>query len=334
MKRGKRDFKFSNRWLYTFIILGIFAVVGVGVYAYGTSSPSTFGHSASEIDLSGVGNIISSGYIHGSITGGDANLGSSIYEISGTNIAGQTVYAYGSMCVGNSAGDCSGTGGTVITSGGISGPGLTAKSASAPYVEIISTSGKTPYIDFANDASTSTDYDARIILMDDNLLRIEGALLDSKEGFYSSTSHAGTGNAAYFPYGFYSPGTYSNWLYGITYMRYGAKIEGDSSTSITSGSFIYSSDKSLKTNIIQLNNALEKVKQLEGVSFNWKETGRKDMGLIAQDVEKVIPEIVHTDEEGLKSVEYGNLVAILIEAVKEQQEEIDSLQKQIDELKN
>ncbi len=283
MKKGEKKFVLSNRWLYTFIILGIFAVVGVGVYAYGTSSPSTFGHSAGEIDLSGVGNIISSGYIHGSITGGDANLGSSTYEISGTNIAGQTVYAYGSMCVGNSVGDCSGTDGTVITNTMV---------------------------------STGTVHTG-------DWFRSFG-----QSGWYSQTYGGGWHM------------TDTQWIrayngksvYSAGHIQAGGNMQA--AGNMYAASFIYSSDESLKANITQLNNALEKVKQLEGVSFNWKDTGRKDMGLIAQDVEKIIPEIVHTSEEGLKSVEYGNLVAILIEAVKEQQEEIDSLQKQIDELRN
>jgi hypothetical protein len=51
MKKGRRgiQIKFTNRWLYTFIVIGILAVVSVGVYAYGTNSPSTFGHSAGEL---------------------------------------------------------------------------------------------------------------------------------------------------------------------------------------------------------------------------------------------------------------------------------------------
>ena len=80
-----------------------------------------------------------------------------------------------------------------------------------------------------------------------------------------------------------------------------------------------------------LENSLDKVKQLQGVTFNWKESGRADIGLIAQDVEKVIPQIVSTNSEGLKSVEYGNIVAILIEAIKEQQKQIDELKAQLKE---
>ncbi|VVB83410.1 Chaperone of endosialidase [uncultured archaeon] len=97
------------------------------------------------------------------------------------------------------------------------------------------------------------------------------------------------------------------------------------STSVSSGSFLYTSDKSLKTNIVPISNALEKLQQLNGVSFNWKATGRADDGLIAQDVEKDFPELVSTDSAGLKSVEYGNLVGVLVEAIKEQQKQIDEL---------
>jgi len=93
--------------------------------------------------------------------------------------------------------------------------------------------------------------------------------------------------------------------------------------------FYYSSDERLKENIIQINNAVEIIENLEGVSFNWKEGGEKSIGLIAQNVEKVLPELVLTDNDGYKSIQYANLVAVLIEAVKEQQKEIDELKNQL-----
>jgi hypothetical protein len=96
--------------------------------------------------------------------------------------------------------------------------------------------------------------------------------------------------------------------------------------SISAGSFLYSSsDERLKTNIQSLQNSLEKVNQLNGVSFNWKANGQESVGLIAQDVEKIFPQIVGTDKEGMKSVDYTKLVAVLIEAMKEQQKQIDEL---------
>lgn len=94
------------------------------------------------------------------------------------------------------------------------------------------------------------------------------------------------------------------------------------------GAFIYSSDRNLKTNIKSLDDSLAKILKLRGVTFNWKKSGEPSVGLIAQEVEKVFPELV-SGEEGSKGVSYGNLVAPLIEAVKEQQKEIDSLQARI-----
>ena len=79
----------------------------------------------------------------------------------------------------------------------------------------------------------------------------------------------------------------------------------------------------MKNNIRPIQNALEKIGNLNGVSFEWKKDGKKSIGLIAQDVEKVLPELVSTDSNtGLKSLSYGNLVAVLIEATKEQQKQI------------
>lgn len=103
---------------------------------------------------------------------------------------------------------------------------------------------------------------------------------------------------------------------------------------VGAAAFYYTSDRSLKEHIAPLSGALEKVKKLQGVSFDWKEGGTRNIGVIAQDVERVYPELVNTDKKtGLKSVEYGNLVAPLIEAIKEQQIQIDALKKEVDALK-
>lgn len=91
--------------------------------------------------------------------------------------------------------------------------------------------------------------------------------------------------------------------------------------------FFYASDVTLKENIQTIDNPIKRITQLNGVSFQWKKDGRQDLGLIAQEVETIFPELVSTNETtGLKSIEYGNLVAVLIEAVKEQQIQIEKLQ--------
>ena len=102
---------------------------------------------------------------------------------------------------------------------------------------------------------------------------------------------------------------------------------------VQANAFYYNSDRNLKHNIVQLSNGLDIVNKLQGVTFNWNGDNRADVGLIAQNVEKVLPQLVRTDPKtGLKSVEYANLVAPLIEAVKEQQKEIDALKQQVQDL--
>ncbi len=98
-------------------------------------------------------------------------------------------------------------------------------------------------------------------------------------------------------------------------------------------SFIPPSDIRLKENIQPVGNALDKIMKLNGVTFTWKENKEKGMGVIAQDVEKVFPEIVRTGKEsGMKGVNYDSLIAPLIESIKEQQKQINDLKAQINEL--
>jgi hypothetical protein len=81
-----------------------------------------------------------------------------------------------------------------------------------------------------------------------------------------------------------------------------------------------SSDERLKDNIHAIPNALEKVKKLSGITFEWNNLSDKtgsDIGVIAQEVEKVLPEIVVTREDGYKAVRYEKLIPLLIEAIKE-----------------
>jgi putative lipoic acid-binding regulatory protein len=93
------------------------------------------------------------------------------------------------------------------------------------------------------------------------------------------------------------------------------------------------SDIRLKENVQTIDNALDKITSMRGVTYT--KDGKDGLGVIAQEVEEVIPQVVVTtdDEIGTKSVAYGNLVGLLIEAVKEQQEQIDALKNEITALK-
>ena len=74
------------------------------------------------------------------------------------------------------------------------------------------------------------------------------------------------------------------------------------------------------------------LKKITGVSFDWKDSKESAEGVLAQDVEQVLPNAVNTDEEGKKSVSYNNLVGVLIEAVKGQQEQINNLKARLNGL--
>ena len=94
------------------------------------------------------------------------------------------------------------------------------------------------------------------------------------------------------------------------------------------------SDAKYKENVKPIKNALDKVMDLEGVSFDWKENNeildiKEDIGFIAQDVQKVIPELVRENEEGNLSLRYQGLIPVLLEAMKEQQKQIDDLKAQM-----
>jgi len=243
----KVTINFSKRWLYTFIAIGILAIIGVGVYAVNTNEGW---HPASQIDFS------------------------------------------------------SGISGNLVVDGNIQ----TTPNRALPYIVLDS-------------ISSGDNWNS------------QGAYISIGEsgGLGSASMHMtyrGDG------YGFIGSGAVVNGVPGYSYLRFdynSKEIYTDSS--ITASSFLYSSDERLKTNIQPLQDSLSNILQLEGISFNWKENGQANIGLIAQDVEKVFPELVSTDSEGMKSVEYGNLVAVFVEAIKEQQKQIDVLRKEVEELK-
>jgi hypothetical protein len=96
------------------------------------------------------------------------------------------------------------------------------------------------------------------------------------------------------------------------------------------------SDRNLKQNIVNIENSLDKVSKLNGVYYNWTKEAlekhkhlvdEKEVGVIAQDVEAVLPELVATREDGSKAVRYERLCAVLIESVKELKKEIEELKK-------
>ena len=106
------------------------------------------------------------------------------------------------------------------------------------------------------------------------------------------------------------------------------------------------SDRRLKENFLPISDSISKIKQLNGLTFNWNDKGvelsnnmkdkdKREVGLLAQDVEKILPEAVQVwDEENndYKSVLYDRLVPLLVEGMKEQQEQIEKLQERVNKL--
>lgn len=122
-----------------------------------------------------------------------------------------------------------------------------------------------------------------------------------------------------------TPGTYKLYVNGGMY----------------ASSYSSVSDKRLKKNIKPIDKALSLVEKLQGVRFEWKTEEIKDknfekgvqIGLIAQDVEPVIPEIVKTDSDGYKAISYEKLTVVLLEAIKEQNKRIKALEAKINHTK-
>ena len=124
----------------------------------------------------------------------------------------------------------------------------------------------------------------------------------------------------------------------------GLSVAADGTLSLTNWNAgnepgLFTSDKRLKSNLKFLTNAIDKVSKISGYEFTWTEdapldlAGKKDIGVLAQDVQSVFPDAVGNDSEGNLAVSYHKLIPVLIEALKDQQREIDSLKRQVETIK-
>lgn len=150
-------------------------------------------------------------------------------------------------------------------------------------------------------------------------LNLDGAVTSQSSGYFRTSLYCAT--------------------LGVGTQVYGAAGEIRATNDITG---FFASDERLKENMTPLKNAKEKILSITGYEFDWKddhiqarggEDGyfvyKHDVGLSAQELEKVVPELVRTRPNGTKAVKYGQLIALFVEGYKEQQKEIDSLKAKL-----
>ena len=121
---------------------------------------------------------------------------------------------------------------------------------------------------------------------------------------------------------------------GASDATYELKVTGDIGATGDIVAYV-SSDERLKNNVEVISNPIEKVQALRGVTWEWNDLASEaakqspNIGVIAQEVEAVLPQLVHDRENGFKGVDYAKLTGLLIEAIKEQQKQIDELKSKL-----
>lgn len=136
----------------------------------------------------------------------------------------------------------------------------------------------------------------------------------------ATLSAASASTTYYLPMSSTTTGTWSDARVDNTNLYYTT-----ASNTLFCNNYNTTSDINYKFNINKINNGLDTIKKLQGVGFNWKDTGLKSYGVIAQELEQIIPDLVSTDDNGKKSVNYLGIIGFLIEAVKELSDKVEGV---------
>ena len=125
-------------------------------------------------------------------------------------------------------------------------------------------------------------------------------------------------------------GTYANRSDSFKVMANGDTTVSNDLT--VGGDVVVSSDARLKANIVSLGSTLAKLLLIDGKSYTMKKDGKQKIGVLAQDIQKVFPELVTTDDKDMLAVNYQGLVPVLINAIKEQDDKISRLEELVEKL--
>jgi hypothetical protein len=198
----------------------------------------------------------------------------------------------------------------------------TLANARLPTAFNVNTSSQTITVQADGNVGVGTNVALRNLHVQGDL-NFTGGLYKNNAPFASSQWGDGIDSSLYY--------TTGNVGVGTTNPQYLFHAEGDSYIShVYTTEVTMTSDSNLKRNVRTIENAMDLVSQLRGVEFEWKSTNpRSSIGLIAQEVEQVLPNVVHEDHSGHKSISYANMVGLLIEALKEQQEKIRKLEEKL-----
>jgi hypothetical protein len=187
--------------------------------------------------------------------------------------------------------------------------------------------------------TTNTTQNTRLSRLEEStssLNTLTGSLATTYEGRASATKTIVSGSSQITLSSTTGGGTTANVQFGS--LGIGMAASGTSGRIDASGDIIAfsTSDKNFKENIIPIPNALEKISKISGNIYDWKSELKEyhgfegnDVGVIAQEIEEILPQLVTTRENGYKAVKYDKLVALLIEGIKEQQIQINELKAQI-----
>lgn len=221
--------------------------------------------------------------------------------------------------------------GTFTTSGISSGMGLfTGTNGSDTYGRSYTAAAARTLLNVANGATNVTNTNQLTNGAGYTTFTANQALNTSNSPTFANVS---TNNGWFYSAG--ATGWYNNSYAGGWFMQDTSWVRSYNDKGILTGgtmqaaTFNTTSDRNTKKDIKPIENALDKVQQLGGYSFTFKATDEKSSGVIAQEVQKVMPELVQEGGEGHLTVQYGNMVGLLIEAIKEQQAQIDELKSKL-----